>query len=95
MKLPDFEIDDCAQKIRAAGSEHIRQSCLRSSTNELEATARACIDELRNRGRSLGLDAEGDLHETALRAIERLAASASAVELIARGELANDNARGE
>lgn len=92
MKLPDFELDDCAQKLREAGREHIRQSCSRSSTAALEDMARACIDELRNRGRSLAVEADRDVHATALRTVERLAASASAVELIARGKPANDNA---
>ena len=101
MKLPDFELGDdgLTDETRALDAalretirEMVRAEAASLATSQLEALAKAALDELRNRGRSLGLEVEGDLHETALRATERLAASASAVELIARGKPANDNA---
>lgn len=66
---------------------------VRWSTSALEAMARECIDELRNRGRALGIEADQDLHSTGLRVVEKLATSASAVEQIARATLANEDGR--
>lgn len=64
-----------------------------SSTAYLEAAALACVDELRERGRSLGIEAERDQHATALRVIEALAVSARTVESIADAPAENEVAR--
>lgn len=101
MKLPDFEVGDdgLTDETRALDAalretirEMVRAEVASLATDQLEAIAKSALDELRNRGRALGLEVEGDLHETALRATERLAASARAIELIAKGTPANDNA---
>jgi hypothetical protein len=60
------------------------------SVDALEQAARAALDELRDRGRSLGIEAERDQHATALRVIERLAVSARTAEQIAAASPAND-----
>ena len=65
---------------------------VRWSTSVLAAMARECLDELRNRGRDLGIEADQDLHATGLRVVERLTASARAVEQIARAKPVNDPA---
>jgi hypothetical protein len=62
----------------------------RLPTDALARAARAAVDELRERGRSLGIEAERDQHATALRVIERLAGSALAVGQIAAATPAND-----
>lgn len=69
-----------------------RETVADAQTDELEALAKAALDELRNRGRSLGIEVDQDLHATGLRAIEKLAASARAVEQIARAKPASDPA---
>lgn len=62
----------------------------RLDNNSLERVARAAVDELRNRGRSLGIAGDTAHHADALKSIEQLAGSARAVEQIARAKLAND-----
>ena len=84
MKLPDFYGFDIEAPQLSASS---------LSTDDLERAALACVDELRERGRALGIETERDKHATALRAIESLAISAR--EVIARSKPANDSARGE
>lgn len=100
MKLPDFELGDDGltdetRALDAALRETIREmvsvEVASRTTDQLAAVVFAVIDELRNRGRSLAVEADRDVHATALRTVERLVASASAVELIARGKPANDN----
>jgi hypothetical protein len=71
--------------------ELLRESHAILSTAYLEALALACVDVLRDRGRALGIETEQDQHATALRVIERLAASARAVEGIAQADAANAN----
>jgi hypothetical protein len=71
--------------------ECLRESHAILSTTYLEALALACVDVLRDRGRALGIELEQDQHATALRVIERLAASARAVEGIAQADAANAN----
>ncbi len=68
----------------------LREANWQLSTDHLEALAQACVDELRERGRSLGIEAERDQHATALRVIELLAGSARAVGQIAAASPAND-----
>ena len=60
------------------------------STDYLEALAQACVDELRERGRSLGIAGDTAHHADALKAIEQLAGSARAVGQIAAATPAND-----
>jgi hypothetical protein len=72
-----------------------RVSAAEFSVDELEAVAKAALEELRHRGVALSIEGDRAHISDALNACERLAASARAVELIARGELANDIARGE
>lgn len=62
-----------------------------ASTDELEALAKAALEELRNRGTSLAIPGDRAHIADALNACERLAASARAVEQIARAKPANDN----
>jgi len=62
-------------------------------TNDLEAIAKAALDELRERGRALGIETERDQHANALCVIERLAASARAVAQIAQATSANEDGR--
>lgn len=104
MKLPDFEVGDdgLTDETRALDAalretirEMVRAEAASLATSQLEALAKAALDELRNRGRSLAVEADRDVHATALRTVERLAASARAIELIAKGTPANDNARGD
>jgi hypothetical protein len=71
--------------------ELLREARAVESTTYLEALALACVDVLRDRGRALGIELEQDQHATALRVIERLAASARAVEGIAQADAANAN----
>lgn len=78
MKLPDFDLAPEARE--------------RWSTDVLEATARACLDELRNRGAALQIEGDRNHHADALRSVESLASSARTVELLLRGKPANDNA---
>ena len=61
-----------------------------ATTNNLEYLAQTCVDELRNRGRSLGIEGDSAHHGDALRAIESLASSARTVEQLANAETAND-----
>lgn len=65
----------------------------RLPTDALARAARAAVDELRERGRSLGIEAERDQHATALRVIEALAVSARTVESIADAPAENEVAR--
>ena len=69
-----------------------RETVAAAQTDELEALAKAALDELRNRGRNLGIEIERDQHANALSVVERLAASARAVEQIARAKPASDPA---
>ena len=69
-----------------------RDAAADTETDKLEALAKVALDELRNRGRDLGIEVDQDLHATGLRAIEKLAASARAVEQIARAKPASDPA---
>ena len=68
----------------------LREANWQLSTDHLEALAQACVDELRERGRSLGIEGDRDQHATALRLIELLAGSARAVGQIAAATPAND-----
>lgn len=68
----------------------LRARYSRFSTKNLEYLAQACVDELRNRGRSLGIEGDSAHHGDALRAIESLASSARVAEMIRRTEPAND-----
>lgn len=61
-----------------------------ATTDNLEWCARRVVDELRNRGRSLGIEGDSAHHGDALRAIESLAGSARTVEQLANAEPAND-----
>lgn len=58
--------------------------------DELEALAKAALEELRNRGLALAIPGDRAHIADALNATERLAASARAVEQIARAKPAND-----
>lgn len=62
-----------------------------AGTNALEAYARIVIDELRERGRPLGIEGDAAHHHDALRSLECLATSARTVEAIASAKPANDN----
>lgn len=62
------------------------------SIDELETWAKACIEELRERGRALGIEGDRAHHADALRAVESLASSARTVELLLKGKPANDHA---
>ena len=92
MKLPDFDVANEAQKLREATREYLRRSCSQSNTAALEDMARACIDELRNRGAVLQIEGDRNHHADALRSVESLASSARTVELLLKGKPANDNA---
>lgn len=60
-------------------AEHAREACAESTISELEALARAAVDELRNRGRALAIVGDQAHHHDALTAIESLAVSARTV----------------
>lgn len=79
MKLPDFDL------------EAPERTASRLPTQQLARIATACIDELRERGRALGLEGDRHHHGDALRAVESLAGSAR--EAFERAKPANDNGR--
>ena len=79
MKLPDFDLESPSDAVA------------RMSTQQLALVAAACIDELRERGRALGLEGDRHHHGDALRAVESLAGSAR--EAFERAKPANDNGR--
>jgi hypothetical protein len=79
VKLPDFDLESPSD------------AAARMSTQQLARIATACVDELRNRGRSLAIEADRDVHATALRTIERLTSSADTVERLAQAQSANDS----
>jgi hypothetical protein len=68
----------------------LREANWQLSTDHLEALAQACVDELRERGRSLGIEGDTAHHADALKSIEQLAGSALAVGQIAAATPAND-----
>lgn len=61
-----------------------------AKTDELEALAKAALEELRHRGLALAIEGDRAHIADALNACERLAASARAVEQIARAAPANE-----
>lgn len=69
----------------------LRETNQQLSTDHLEALAQACVDELRERGRSLGIVGDRDHCADALKSIEQLAGSARAVGQIAAATPANDD----
>jgi hypothetical protein len=77
--LPDFDL------------EAPERTASRLPTQQLARIATACIDELRERGRALAIEADRDVHATALRTIERLTTSADTVERLAQAQSANDS----
>lgn len=62
----------------------------RPTIGQLVAAAKAALGELRDRGRSLGIECDRDHHADALSAIESLASSARVAEMIRRTEPANN-----
>lgn len=62
-----------------------------AGTNALEAYARIVIDELRERGRPLGIEGDAAHHHDALRSLECLATSARTVANLRAAQLANNN----
>lgn len=97
MKLPEFEVGE-PTKAAGGGAEMPTKvrimppsvAIANASTNALEAHARMVINELRERGRPLGIEGDGAHHHDALRSLECLATSARTVESIASAKLAND-----
>lgn len=89
MKLPEF---DLAPK---SAREAARAQLAACSTDALEAIALAAADELRERGRPLGIEGDGAHHHDALRSTECLASSARTVASLRAARPANDNATGE
>ena len=69
-----------------------RETVADAQTDELEALAKAALEELRTRGVALSIEGDRAHIADALNATERLAASARAVEQIARAKPASDPA---
>lgn len=90
MKLPDFEVEELDAELRKMIAEMFAEAACRLHTDALEQVGRAAANELRNRGRSLGIEGDSAHHGDALRAIESLAGSARTVEQLANAEPAND-----
>lgn len=85
MKLPEFDVSTPSERDAARAQLRL------ISTSSIEAIAQACADELRERGRPLGIEGDGAHHHDALRSLECLATSARTVEAIASAKPANDN----
>ncbi len=85
MKLPDFDATPTSERDAARAQLRL------ISTSSIEAIAQACADELRERGRALGIEGDGAHHHDALRSIECLASSARTVANLRAAQLANDN----
>lgn len=89
MKLPDFEV---AQKSLRDVARESYGSC---TTDFVEAIALGLVDELRERGRPLGIEGDGAHHHDALGSIESLATSARTVANLRASQPSSDNAKGE
>jgi len=76
--------------LEAQAAAQAREVIANSPTDELEALAKAALEELRHRGTALAIPGDRAHIADALNACERLAASARAVEQIARVKPAND-----
>lgn len=86
MKLPEFDVSTPSERDAARAQLRL------CATSSIEAIAQACADELRERGRALGIEGDAAHHHDALTSIEQLAGSARTVESIRAARPANDNA---